>query len=299
MRPMWCVSSRPIFVQVLPPSVDLKAPSPHEELCRLLASPEPTHTMDGSDGARVMSPIVGTLSLSKSGSQVVPAFVVFHTPPEAMPTKTILGSLSTTAKSSTRPPMMAGPNSRNCRPFSASTALAGSLPDLLCALRRAKPAAKLSRTANDTTDRTRIMRLMNLSPLRNSQTLFSLRVGAISKDCGVSSWRKLAAWPRRGSYHYHSPRRFATSLLGQTGSARAITDAKRVPGVSTGLRTTQDLETFGLRRGDAARVDGFNINVAGKVFCVEGQNVFDAMHVHSRHQARVMNLCARDALCHE
>src|SRR6266571_3580740 len=199
MRPMWCVSSRPIFVQVLPPSVDLKAPSPHEELCRLLASPEPTHTMEGSDGARVMSPIVGTLSLSKSASQVVPAFVVFHTPPEAMPTKTILGSLSTTAKSSTRPPMMAGPNSRNCRPFSASTALPGSLPDLLCALRRTKPAAKLSRTANDTTDRTRIMRLINLSPLRNSQTLFSLRVGGISKDCGVSSRRKLAARPAGGA----------------------------------------------------------------------------------------------------
>src|SRR6266851_1298608 len=241
MRPMWCVSSSPTFVQVLPLSVDLKAPSPHEELCRLLASPEPTHTMDGSDGARVMSPIVGTLSLSKSGSQVVPAFVVFHTPPEAMPTKTILGSLSTTAKSSTRPPMMAGPNSRNCKPFSASTALAGSLPDLLCALRRAKPAAKLSRTANDSTEKTRIMRLMNLSPLRNSQTLFSMRVGGISKDYGVSSWRKLAARPRRGSYHYHSPRRFATSLFGQTGSGRAITDAKRVSDVSTGLRSPRGL----------------------------------------------------------
>src|SRR6266849_2419438 len=235
MRPMWCVSSSPTFVQVLPLSVDLKAPSPHEELCRLLASPEPTHTMDGSDGARVMSPIVGTLSLSKSGSQVVPAFVVFHTPPEAMPTKTILGSLSTTAKSSTRPPMMAGPNSRNCKPFSASTALAGSLPDLLCALKRAKPAAKLSRTANDTTDRTRIMRLMNLSPLRNSQTLFSMRVAGISKDL----WHLIVAQTRgpapRGSYHYHSPARFATSLFGQTGSGRAITDAKRVSGVSTGL----------------------------------------------------------------
>src|SRR5260370_33254321 len=167
MRPMWCVSSRPIFAQVLPPSVDLKAPSPHEELCRLLASPEPTHTMDGSDGARVMSPIVGTLSLSKSGSQVVPAFVVFHTPPEAMPTKTILGSLSTTAKSSTRPPMMAGPNSRNCRPFSASTALAGSLPDLPCALKRAQPADKASSTANEHAQRQTIVRVMNPAPSLN------------------------------------------------------------------------------------------------------------------------------------
>src|SRR5260370_3985832 len=109
MRPMWCVSSRPIFAQVLPPSVDLKAPSPHEELCRLLASPDPTHTMDGSDGARVMSPLVGTLSLSKSGSQVLPAFVVFHTPPESMPTIPLFGSLSSPARSSTRPPMLPAP----------------------------------------------------------------------------------------------------------------------------------------------------------------------------------------------
>src|SRR6266852_5580912 len=98
MRPMWCVSSRPIFVQVLPPSVDLKAPSPHEELCRLLASPEPTHTMDGSDGARVMSPIVGTLSLSKSGSQVVPAFYVLHIPDADLPTQAVLAPLSSMVK---------------------------------------------------------------------------------------------------------------------------------------------------------------------------------------------------------
>ncbi len=60
-----------------------------------------------------MSPMVDTPSFSKTGSQVVPLFVVFHTPPEAAPTYTMFGLPSTTAKSSMRPPMTAGPSSRN------------------------------------------------------------------------------------------------------------------------------------------------------------------------------------------
>src|SRR6266481_433259 len=103
------------FYQVFPPSSDLYAPSPQEELCRLFGSPVPTHTTDGSDGAIAMSPIVETFSLSNIGSQVVPLFVVFHTPPEAVPTYTMFGLLSTTAKSSMRPPIVAGPISRNSR----------------------------------------------------------------------------------------------------------------------------------------------------------------------------------------
>src|SRR5580704_1516776 len=109
------VASSPIFFHVLPPSNDLYAPSPHEELCRLFGSPVPTHTTVGTDGATAISPMVETLSLSKIGSQVVPLFVVFHTPPEAVPTYTIFGLLSTTAKSSILPPITAGPISRNSR----------------------------------------------------------------------------------------------------------------------------------------------------------------------------------------
>src|SRR5260370_2582009 len=115
MRPMWCVASSPIFFQVFAPSSDLYAPSPQDELCRLLGSPVPTHTTEGSDGAIAMSPIVDTLSLSNTDSQVVPLFVVFQTPPEAVPTYTVFGLLSTTAKSSMRPPIVAGPISRNSR----------------------------------------------------------------------------------------------------------------------------------------------------------------------------------------
>src|SRR5439155_22205303 len=95
-------------------------PSPQEELWRLLGSPEPTQTIEGSDGAMAMSPMVETASLSKRGSQVVPLFTVFQTPPEATPTKTILGFDSTTAKSSMRPPMTAGPISRNSRDLNFS-----------------------------------------------------------------------------------------------------------------------------------------------------------------------------------
>src|SRR6202165_22549 len=112
---MWRVPSSPIFFQVFPPSSDLYAPSPQEELCRLFGSPVPTQTTEGSDCAIAMSPIVDTLSLSNIGSHVVPLFVVFHTPPEAVPTYTMFGLLSTTAKSSMRPPIVAGPISRNSR----------------------------------------------------------------------------------------------------------------------------------------------------------------------------------------
>src|SRR5229473_4745512 len=114
------VASSPIFFHVFPPSSDLYAPSPHDELCLLFGSPVPTHTMDGSEGAIAMSPIVDTPSLSNTGSHVVPLLVVFHTPPDAAPTKTIFGLLSTTAKSSMRPPITAGPTSRSSRLFSLS-----------------------------------------------------------------------------------------------------------------------------------------------------------------------------------
>src|SRR5256886_5199481 len=133
IRPMWRVASSPMFFQVFPPSSDLYAPSPQEELCRLFGSPVPTHTMDGSEWAIAMSPIVETLSLSNIGSHVVPLFVVFHTPPEAVPTYTTFGLLSTTAKSSMRPPIVAGPISRNSRFLNLSVGL-GCSPGAASAL---------------------------------------------------------------------------------------------------------------------------------------------------------------------
>src|SRR6266851_7697127 len=132
MRPMWCVASSPIFFQVFAPSSDLYAPSPQDELCRLLGSPVPTHTTEESDGAIAMSPIVDTLPLSNTDSQVVPLFVVFQTPPDAVPTYTMFGLLSTTAKSSMRPPIVAGPISRNSRFLNLSVGFGWS-PGAACA----------------------------------------------------------------------------------------------------------------------------------------------------------------------
>src|SRR5258708_10366371 len=97
---MLCVAPSPIFCRVFPASSDLYAPSPHDELCRLFGSPVPTHITDGSDGAIAMPPIVDTPSLSNTCSQVVPLFVVFHTPPDPTPTNTMSGLPSTTPKSS-------------------------------------------------------------------------------------------------------------------------------------------------------------------------------------------------------
>src|SRR5271157_1288548 len=57
MRPIDCVSSRPRCVQWSPPSVVPQTPSPMDELWRLLASPVPTYTTLGSEGAMAMAPI--------------------------------------------------------------------------------------------------------------------------------------------------------------------------------------------------------------------------------------------------
>src|ERR1041384_7686170 len=102
-------------------------PSPHDELCLLFGSPVPTQTMLGSEGAMQMSPIDVDPCSSKIGSKVVPAFVVFHTPPVAAPTYNVDGLPSTTAKSSIRPPMIAGPIERHCR-FLSATSSGLSLP---------------------------------------------------------------------------------------------------------------------------------------------------------------------------
>src|SRR3954471_3810612 len=58
---------------------------------------------------------------------VVPLFVVFHTPPVARPMYIVLGSFSTTAMSSIRPPIFAGPMGRqtNGRRIGSSDWLTG------------------------------------------------------------------------------------------------------------------------------------------------------------------------------
>src|SRR5437870_3654449 len=106
IRPMWAESLSPIRFQVAPPSVDLYTPSPQETLLRGLASPVPTQTTSGFDGATATSPRATVSWLSKTGFQVVPLLTVFHSPPEAVATYRVEGRLSTTATSTTRPPIV-------------------------------------------------------------------------------------------------------------------------------------------------------------------------------------------------
>ena len=50
----------------------------------MLASPEPTQTTLGSDGATAIEPIDETASLSKTGFHFEPPLTDFHTPPDAV-----------------------------------------------------------------------------------------------------------------------------------------------------------------------------------------------------------------------
>ncbi len=82
-----CFESRsPTLVNVLPPSVDLRTPSPHDVLCRLFGSPVPTQTTSGFVCDTATSPIDSNPSVCISGVNSVPLLVVFHTPPWAVPT---------------------------------------------------------------------------------------------------------------------------------------------------------------------------------------------------------------------
>src|SRR6188768_4202331 len=69
----------PMFVHVLPPSVDLYTPSPQLVLCRLFDSPVPTHTRSGLFCEMAMSPMDISPRSCICASNVVPLFTVFHT----------------------------------------------------------------------------------------------------------------------------------------------------------------------------------------------------------------------------
>ena len=61
-------------------------PLPHDDDWRLLGSPVPTYTIEGSDGASVTSPMLLTGWSSKTGSNVVPLLMVLRIPAEAVAT---------------------------------------------------------------------------------------------------------------------------------------------------------------------------------------------------------------------
>src|SRR6187399_2451400 len=75
-RPMHEVAARPQESHVEPPSVERYTPRPHDEELRLFASPVPTQTIEGFFCQTATAPIEATASLSNTGVQVVPRFVV-------------------------------------------------------------------------------------------------------------------------------------------------------------------------------------------------------------------------------
>src|SRR5262249_38486192 len=83
IRPMCAVSASPLWSQVLAPSGDLYRPLPQDTLLRGLASPVPTQTTSGFEGATATSPMETVSYWSKTGVQVVPLLTVFHRPPDA------------------------------------------------------------------------------------------------------------------------------------------------------------------------------------------------------------------------
>src|ERR1043166_1966497 len=114
--PMWFEFLSPLLLQLFPPSVDLYTPSPYPTLRWLLFSPVPTHTTSGFFGSTATVPIEYDAWASKTGVQVVPAFTVFHTPPECTATYQVLLSEGCTATSPIRPEGAAGPMFRSLSP---------------------------------------------------------------------------------------------------------------------------------------------------------------------------------------
>src|SRR5580765_7849408 len=79
------VDSRPRDSHVFPPSVDFHTPSPCETLPRIGASPPPTYTTSGLEGATAIAPIVPPKYLSVTGAHDCPPSSDLNTPPPVVP----------------------------------------------------------------------------------------------------------------------------------------------------------------------------------------------------------------------
>src|SRR5437773_10369703 len=71
------------------------------------ASPVPAQSVPSDPRAR--APIAWGKSLGQAGVYVIPASVLFQTPPPADATKIVLGWVGSTTTSVTRPPMLLAP----------------------------------------------------------------------------------------------------------------------------------------------------------------------------------------------
>ena len=106
---MFLVFSSPTRFHVFPPSMVLYMPSPKLTEFLGFPSPVPTQTVEGLDCWMAMEPMFKMGCSSKTASQLPPALVVFHTPPEAAPIQMWLGSATTASMVVIRPLIPAGP----------------------------------------------------------------------------------------------------------------------------------------------------------------------------------------------
>ena len=123
---MCCDSVSPTCCQDRPPSRLRYTPSPQPTWRPLTFSPVPTHTTSGLFGSRVTTPIEYEGCSSKTGVQVMPAFVVFHNPPDPAATYQVLRLVGCTAMSAMRPPMTAGPMLRSVKADAARATVSPS-----------------------------------------------------------------------------------------------------------------------------------------------------------------------------
>src|SRR5476651_984282 len=141
----------------------------------LLFSPDPTQTTSELCGSIVTQPIEYAPSPSNTGVNVVPALVVFQTPPEATATNQTRGSRGSTARSAMRPDVSAGPMPRSSSPantFSSYFFSFESLPSDFFESVAADLSSAGGRlfvapcNGNDTTSRRRARRRANLVVIR-------------------------------------------------------------------------------------------------------------------------------------
>src|SRR5574337_333757 len=79
-------SASPLNCQVLPASGEKYTPRPISTSLRGLASPVPTQTSFGFEGASATAPMDAASPCLNTLSHLMPLSVVFHTPPPAVPT---------------------------------------------------------------------------------------------------------------------------------------------------------------------------------------------------------------------
>ena len=103
-------------------------PSPQPTLRWLLASPVPTQIVLGFLRSIVTVPIEYEPSFWKTGVKVVPALVVFQTPPDATPMYHVCLSSGCTATTLTRPDISAGPTARKRSSLNVPDAQGSWLP---------------------------------------------------------------------------------------------------------------------------------------------------------------------------